>query len=139
MKFVRFGGLGGAKQDRNNAPSKKGIWAFPDGLIDTFYLSGTDKLDYKKNPAHKPRTFEYKGDIWLKSDDVPQRFLKYVINFTENERALWCKLPYEIFYKIYKKRIAMHGKLVYSDFFNDYFPMNAGFEVFIDIKDFKRG
>lgn len=58
MKFVRFGTLTRQKQVPGTAPAKKGIWAFPHGCFDSFFLSSTKAVSH---PSQKSR---YHRDRW---------------------------------------------------------------------------
>lgn len=83
MKFVRYGGLSGRRQRGYNPnaptmhspPANKGIYAFPEHLIERFLLGGTNALKDKSEkyfvngkadgqPMVRRRTFDYNGEIW---------------------------------------------------------------------------
>jgi len=106
MEFIRFGGLNQKKQRNKRAPVGKGIWAFPKGFVDLFFLSGTDKLFYSKKEDKykkaKSRHFNYKGDLWVHAHLVEYYLPKTVIKgYSDRGELAWIKLSYQDFKKLH--------------------------------------
>ncbi|MBQ8284900.1 MAG: hypothetical protein IJZ10_01205 [Thermoguttaceae bacterium] len=76
MKFVRFGTLTRQKQVPGIAPAKKGIWAFPHGCFDSFFLSSTKAVSH---PSQKSRYLRDRwGDKILADDFFSSHFYRYL-------------------------------------------------------------
>ena len=106
MEFIRFGGLNQVKQTNKRAPAGKGIWAFPKGFVDLFFLSGTDKLFYSKKEDKyktvKSRHFYYKGDLWVHADLVEYYLPKATIKkYSDRGELAWVKISYKDFKKLH--------------------------------------
>jgi len=70
-KFVRWGSPGPVRQTKWSfrAPTKYGMWVFPNKLVDPLFLGGTPWLDSYLEGIH-PNIIVTSKDVWLKEDDL---------------------------------------------------------------------
>jgi hypothetical protein len=136
MEFIRFGGANKKHQKNKRAPAGRGIWCFPLGLIDKFYLTGTDKLYQSKDgkwKLAKSCIFKYRGEIWVGTDDIPARFLHKALKIVNRGEKEWALLDYHTFKKVYNLKKRLHLKSPEALWGgNEKVPFNAAFECFIE-------
>ena len=116
MKFVRFGGANHVRQRNKRAPEGRGIWCFPLGLVDVWYLGGTDKIIVRAGgnpwatflaPTH---IFTYKGEVWVGVEDVPERLLHKALAFRNRGGKEWALLDYATLRKVVNIKKYVHHK-----------------------------
>lgn len=116
MKFLRFGGANHVRQDNKRAPEGRGIWCFPLGLVDIFYLGGTDKFERRTVRGEKKivpapaRIFTYKGEVWVGIEDVPERLLHKALAFRKRGEKEWVLLDYATLKKVVSIKKRYHHR-----------------------------
>ncbi|MDO4551733.1 MAG: hypothetical protein Q4C96_10840 [Planctomycetia bacterium] len=100
MKFVRFGTLAPQKQS-SNAPAKQGIWAFPHGFRDDFYLSATR---YVAHPSQKVMYLRDENGNKIRAESF----------FSDEEDEDGFSLPHKEYLPLLKKKRAKYRDLHYE-------------------------